>query len=77
MLTQSQIKSCHDFFCIYSNNEERGDSEGSYEDDEMYFPSDEDNFGDDGDSFYDDEDDVKSKMSNYSMTSSVIRRTEG
>ena len=54
---------------------------GSYEEveDEDYFPSDGDNYDeDDQNSFMDsDEEDTKSKFSNYSMTSSVIRRTQG
>ena len=47
--------------------------------DEDYFPSDGDNYDeDDQNSFMDsDEEDTKSKFSNYSMTSSVIRRTQG
>lgn len=46
--------------------------------DDQYFPSDGD-YDDDNDSFDfgDEDEDIKSRFSNYSMTSSVIRRTEG
>lgn len=42
-----------------------------------YYPSDEDDFSDQYGGFSDEEDETKSKFSNYSMTSSVIRRTQG
>jgi hypothetical protein len=56
------------------------DEERSYEgaDDEEYFPSDGENYDEnDQDSFLDSDEDMKSKFSNYSMSSSVIRRTQG
>lgn len=47
-------------------------------DDEEYFPSDGDNYEDDDDDQDNSIDfDRESKFSNYSMTSSVIRRTQG
>ena len=56
---------------LNSENEDRSDIEGSYGeiDDQDYYPSDEDDL--------DNEEETKSRFSNYSMTSSVIRRTQG
>ncbi|XP_028402641.1 protein LTV1 homolog [Dendronephthya gigantea] len=75
-----------DDFILQANEsfEEDSDIEGSNErvkNDEYNFPSDGDYDDDDNDSFDfgddDDDEDIKSRFSNYSMTSSVIRRTEG
>mgnify|MGYP002803859257 CR=1 FL=1 len=74
-----------DDFILKANGSFEEDSdieEGSYEqvDDEEYFPSDGDIYdeSDDENSFMDSDEDAKStKFSNYSMTSSVIRRTQG
>lgn len=46
-------------------------------DDEEYFPSDGDNYEDDDDQDSSIDFDKESKFSNYSMTSSVIQRTQG
>lgn len=50
----------------------------SGDEDDEYFPSDEaDEFDSDGGSSYFEEEETKSRFTNYSLTSSVIRRNEG
>ena len=69
------------FTIFTSSSDVEVDEEGSYDelDGEEYFPSDGENYDDDDqDSLgFNDDEDTKSKFSNCSMTSSVIRRTEG